>query len=65
MSELITNYNNIDGMSNDDLRAFTPKNKMYTLQLGILNSQNEFVDITKSLCRWESSGGEWYPVTFN
>ena len=65
MSGLITNYNNIDGISNDDLRAFTPKNKMYTLQLGILNSQNEFVDITKSLCRWESSGGEWYPVTFD
>ena len=33
--------------------CFSPKNKKYTLSLGILNSQNEFVDITKSLVRWK------------
>lgn len=43
----ITNYDNTDG-----LKVKSPKNKKYTLSLGILNSQNEFVDITKTLCRW-------------
>ena len=33
----------------------TPKNKKYTLSVGILNSQNQFVDITKTLCRWEGN----------
>lgn len=30
----------------------TPKNKLFTLSIGVLNSQNEFVDITSSLARW-------------
>ena len=47
----VTNYNNI---INDD-QVETPLNKTYTLQLGILNSQNEFVDITKTLVRWDES----------
>ena len=34
-------------------KAISPKNRRFTLSLGILNSQNEFVDITKTLCRWE------------
>ena len=47
-SENITNYNNIlNGKLN------SPKNKKYTLSVGILNSQNEFVDFTKHLLRWE------------
>ena len=46
-SSNITNYNN--SYSN---KAKTPKNKLYTLALGVLNSQNEFVDITKTLVRW-------------
>lgn len=37
-------------------KIYSPKNKLYTLQLGILNSQNEFVDITKSLERWDKTG---------
>jgi hypothetical protein len=41
--------------SNIEGRAYSPKNRMYTLQIGVLNSQNEFVDITKTLCRWEGS----------
>ena len=36
-------------------KVISPKNKKYTLQLGILNSQNEFVDITKTLVRWKNS----------
>ena len=46
----ITNYDNTSGN-----KVYSPKNKKYTLSLGILNSQNEFVDITKTLCRWEGS----------
>lgn len=46
----ITNYNNIDDTTG---QVESPKNKCYTLALGILNSQNEFVDITSSLVRWE------------
>ena len=39
-------------------KVYSPKNKKYTLSLGILNSQNEFVDITKSLVRWKDIDGE-------
>ena len=46
----ITNFNNI---SNGKVKS--PKNKKYTLSIGILNSQNEFVDITKTLCRWNNN----------
>lgn len=49
-SSNITNYNN-----SDNNKAKTPKNKLYTLALGVLNSQNEFVDITKTLVRWNTS----------
>lgn len=45
----ITNFNNIA----DDKKAYSPKNKKYTLFIGVLNSQNEFVDITNTLCRWD------------
>jgi len=47
----ITNYNNISGK-----KVISPKNKKYTLALGVLNSQNEFVDITESLYRWSTDG---------
>ena len=46
----LTNFNNVEGN-----KSKTPKNQRYTLSLGILNSQNEFVDITKSLCRWNGA----------
>ena len=46
--DLITNYYNIEGD-----KIITPKNKDYTLYLGVLNSQNEFMDITPTLQRWE------------
>lgn len=42
--ELISNYDSGDNFWN----------KQYTLYLGVLNSQNEFVDITKSLERWKN-----------
>ena len=48
----ITNYDNTDAIKN---KVLTPKNKKYTLSLGVLNSQNEFVDITKTLCRWKTN----------
>ena len=44
--ELISNYNT----TNDHW------NKQYTLYLGVLNAQNQFVDITKSLERWKNDG---------
>lgn len=53
LKNLLTNYDNIQGN-----KAYSPKNKKYTLQLGVLNSQNEFVDITKTLCRWKDFGEE-------
>lgn len=33
-------------------KVVSPKNKEYTLRIGVLNSQNEFVDITNSLQRY-------------
>lgn len=39
-------------------KIYSPKNKLYTLQLGILNFQNEFVDITNSLERWDDPDKE-------
>lgn len=58
---LLTNYNNTKGN-----KAESPKNRKYTLQLGVLNSQNEFVDITKTLCRWEKKpGGKWKPKKYD
>ena len=50
--------------SNIEGRAYSPKNRMYTLQVGVLNSQNEFVDITKTLCRWELQNNTWVPKTY-
>lgn len=51
----ITNYfNTRDG------KVISPKNKLYTLALGILNSQNEFVDITNTLARWEGTNKQTY-----
>lgn len=49
-SEIISNFNNTH---NNKVKS--PKNKLYTLSLGILNSQNEFVDITKSLVRFNDN----------
>ena len=63
MYEYITNYNNVDNRFPN--KAYTPKNRKYTLQLGVLNSQNEFVDITKTLCRWKNDNGTWKPVNYD
>ena len=64
LKNLLTNYDNIQGD-----KAYSPKNRKYTLQLGVLNSQNEFVDITKTLCRWkdfgENESHDWQPVKYN
>jgi hypothetical protein len=53
----ITNYDNTgnNNIDNEKNKVLTPKNKKYTLSLGVLNSQNEFVDITKTLCRWDGT----------
>ena len=64
LENLLTNYNNIYNG-----KAYSPKNRKYTLQLGVLNSQNEFVDITKTLCRWkdfgENNNHDWQPVKYD
>lgn len=52
--DLISNYNNTE----DDL-VISPKNKKFTLSLGILNSQNEFNDITSSMKRWNKIDNKW------
>lgn len=62
MQEQITNYNNI---GNSHTKALSPKNRKYTIKLGILNSQNEFIDITKTLCRWEDTGDKWSPKNYD
>lgn len=46
----ITNFNNISGT-----KIKSPKNKLFTLAIGVINSQNEFVDITSSLVRWDGT----------
>ena len=59
---LISNYDNIEENSG---KIFSPKNRKYTLQLGVLNSQNEFVDITKTLERWEKVEDNWEIIPNN
>ena len=58
----ITNYDNTgdDNIDDEKNKVLTPKNKKYTLSLGVLNSQNEFVDITKTLCRWNGTSIKEY-----
>jgi len=48
LNKYITNYYNTRGD-----KVITPLNRKYTLSLGILNSQNEFADITSTLVRWQ------------
>ena len=45
--QYISNYDNVK-----ENIVYSPKNKRYTLSVGILNSQNEFQDITNTLFRW-------------
>lgn len=47
----ISNWENIQ-----EYKVKSPKNNYITLQAGILNSKNEFVDITKTLYRFDNSG---------
>ena len=58
----ISNYNNV--YPNITSKAISPKNRRFTIKLGILNSQNQFVDITKTLCRWKDTGTKWEPVKY-
>lgn len=49
--DFITNFNNIKkGKVN------SPKNNYYTLSIGVINSQNNFVDITQNLIRFDKAG---------
>lgn len=41
-----------------DGKVKSPKNKLYTLSVGVINSQNQFVDITDSLKRFDREGNE-------
>ena len=45
----LSNYENIIGS-----KPLSPKNNYITLSVGVLNSQNQFVDITKNLKRWDN-----------
>ena len=55
-SSTIYNRSDITNLNNtSNGKVISPKNKQYTLALGILNSQNEFVDITKTLHRWSGN----------
>ena len=59
LKDNLTNYNNIE---NDEI--YSPKNKDYTLSLGVLNSQNEFMDITPSLQRWDTESDKATIINF-
>ena len=50
----VSNFDNITGE-----KVTSPKNKKYTLAVGVMNSQHEFVDITKSLVRWDVEEDKW------
>ena len=57
----ITNYYNTPNhIETFGKKALSPKNKRFTLSVGILNSQNQFVDITKTLKRVKSKDSETY-----
>lgn len=60
--DLLTNYENISIKYPD--KIYSPKNKEYTLYLGVLNSQNEFMDITPNLVRWEEKNGKSQIINF-
>lgn len=49
----VSNWGNVE-----DQEEKPYKNKQYTLSYGILNSQNQFVDITKDLMRWGGPNGD-------
>ena len=51
MKDDISNYDNIDYSESD--KVYSPKNRKYTIQIGVLNEQNNFNDITKYLVRWD------------
>ena len=58
---LISNYDNVKLFESEEGTTgivYSPKNKRYTLSIGILNSQNEFQDITNTLCRWENKNNK-------
>lgn len=50
--EYISNYDNVTDNDDGSYTIIFP-DKQYTLYAGVLNSSNEFVDITPSLARWE------------
>lgn len=52
ITQFLSNYNNVDNNG----KVKSPKNNYYTLSLGIMNSKNEFVDITKDLLRFNRYG---------
>lgn len=52
LKAFIENYSNIYNTNGE--KVLSPKNKQFTLQFGVLNSENEFVDLTSSLARYNS-----------
>lgn len=47
---------NYDNSSESNKKAKHYKNRHITLSVGVLNAQNQFVDITKNLKRWRNNG---------
>lgn len=45
----LSNFYNV---SNEKINS--PKNRLFTIDVGVLNSQNNFVELTKSLVRWDN-----------
>ena len=54
----LSNYNN----TNDDGKVLSPKNKLYTLSIGVLDEYGKFYDITSRLCRYKGSSGT--PISY-
>ena len=50
-SGYLSNWNQYNSSNN----TLNKKNKLYTLSYGVLNSYNQFVDITKNLIRWDQT----------
>ena len=62
----LSNYNNITSrLSNynntNNGKIKSPKNKLYTLSIGVLDEYGKFYDITSRLCRYKGSG---IPVSY-
>ena len=59
------NTNNVSNNSNVKKKVKKLKNNYLTLSVGVLNSQNQFVDITKTLKRWKNNEQQKYDTSYS